>query len=40
MKRNLVSLKEASLYTLKLPQEGQQSQIPLGVTREAVPTNI
>ena len=30
---------EASLYTLKLPQEGQQSQIPLGVTREAEPTN-
>ena len=39
MKRNLVRQMEASLYTLKLPQEGQQSQIPLGVTREAEPTN-
>ena len=39
MKRNLVRQMEASLYTLKLPQEAQQSQIPLGVTREAEPTN-
>ena len=39
MKRNLVRQMEASLYTLKLPQEGQQSQIPLGVTKEAEPTN-
>lgn len=31
MKRNLVRQMEASLYTLKLPGEVQQSRIPLGV---------
>ena len=30
MKRNLVRQMEASLYTLKLPNEVQQNQIPLG----------
>ena len=30
MKRNLVRQMEASLYTLKLPNEVQQKQIPLG----------
>lgn len=35
MKRNLVRQMEASLYTLKLPNEKPQSQIPLGVTKEA-----
>lgn len=35
MKRNLVRQMEASLYTLKLPQEVQQNQIPLGTASEA-----
>lgn len=35
MKRNLVRQMEASLYTLKLPQEVQEGQIPLGVTKDA-----
>ena len=36
MKRNLVRQMEASLYTLKLPNEVQQNQIPLGEeTKEA-----
>ena len=41
MKRNLVRQMEASLYTLKLPNEIQQSQIPLGgeVSKEAEQTN-
>lgn len=40
MKRNLVRQMEASLYTLKLPNEVQQNQIPLGgVTKEAEQTN-
>ena len=30
MKRNLVRQMEASLYTLRLPNEVQQNQIPLG----------
>lgn len=34
MKRNLVRQMEASLYTLKLPEEKQQDQIPLGVTKD------
>lgn len=34
MKRNLVRQMEASLYTLKLPDEKQQGEIPLGVTKE------
>lgn len=38
MKRNLVRQMESSLYTLRLPQEAPQSQIPLGVTKEAEPT--
>ena len=39
MKRNLVRQMEASLYTLKLPNEVQQKQIPLGgVTKEAEET--
>ena len=40
MKRNLVRQMEASLYTLKLPNEVQQNQIPLGGTaKEAEQTN-
>ena len=40
MKRNLVRQMEASLYTLKLPNEVQQNQIPLGEeTKEAEQTN-
>ena len=40
MKRNLVRQMEASLYTLKLPSEIQQNQIPLGgVSKEAEQTN-
>ena len=40
MKRNLVRQMEASLYTLKLPNEVQQNQIPLGgVSKEAEKTN-
>ena len=39
MKRNLVRQMEASLYTLKLPNEVHQSQIPLGVTKDAEQTN-
>ena len=39
MKRNLVRQMEASLYTLKLPNEVQQNQIPLGgVSKEAEQT--
>ena len=34
MKRNLVRQMEASLYTLKLPNEVQQNQIPLGGAAE------
>lgn len=34
LKRNLVRMLEASLYTLKLPNEKQQSEIPMGVTKE------
>lgn len=34
MKRNLVRQMEASLYTLKLPNEKPQAQIPLGVTKD------
>lgn len=34
LKRNLVRQMEASLYTLKLPEEESQSQIPLGVTKD------
>lgn len=37
-KRNLVRQMEASLFTLKLPNEKAQAQIPLGVTKE-VETN-
>ena len=40
MKRNLVRQMEASLYTLKLPNEVQQKQIPLGeASKEAEQTN-
>ena len=40
MKRNLVRQMEASLYTLKLPNEVQQNQIPLGgAAKEAEQTN-
>lgn len=39
MKRNLVRQMEASLYTLKLPEEVQQNQIPLGVTKVAETNN-
>lgn len=40
MKRNLVRMLEASLYTLRLPHEQKQNQIPLGVTRkDTVTTN-
>ena len=40
MKRNLVRQMEASLYTLKLPNEVQQNHIPLGgVSKEAEKTN-
>jgi len=35
MKRNLVRQMEASLYTLKLPNEVQQNQIPLGGVSKA-----
>ncbi len=35
MKRNLIRMMEASLYTLKLPNEKAQTEIPLGVTKEA-----
>ena len=38
MKRNLLRQVEASLYTLKLPGEVKESQIPLGETREAEKT--
>jgi hypothetical protein len=35
LKRNLVRMLEASLYTLKLPAEKVQGEIPMGdVTRE------
>lgn len=34
LKRNLVRMLEASLYTLKLPNEKPQSEIPMGVTKE------
>ena len=34
MKRNLIRMMEASLYTLKLPNEKTQAEIPLGVTKE------
>ena len=34
LKRNLVRMLEASLYTLKLPTEKTQGEIPLGVARE------
>ncbi|MEG1563560.1 MAG: DUF4837 family protein [Bacteroides sp.] len=34
LKRNLVRQMEASLYTLKLPSEKAQAQIPLGVTKD------
>lgn len=34
LKRNLMRMLEASLYTLKLPNKEQQSQIPMGVTKE------
>lgn len=34
MKRNLVRRLEASLYTLKLPHEQKQNQIPVKVTKE------
>ncbi|MPN58608.1 hypothetical protein SDC9_206315 [bioreactor metagenome] len=34
LKRNLVRLMEASLYTLKLPNEKKQGQIPLKVKEE------
>lgn len=39
MKRNLVRQMESSLYTLRLPEETPQAQIPLGVKKEAEPTN-
>lgn len=35
MKRNLVRQMEASLYTLKLPNEAQQTEIPLGEVDKA-----
>lgn len=38
MKRNLVRQMEASLYTLRLPGEIEETQIPLGVTKEAEQT--
>lgn len=34
LKRNLVRQMEASLYTLKLPNEKKQDQIPMGVAKE------
>lgn len=34
MKRNLIRRLEASLYTLKLPHEQKQNQIPMKVTKE------
>lgn len=34
LKRNLVRQMEASLYTLKLPNEAKQDQIPMGVAKE------
>ena len=34
LKRNLVRMLEASLYTLKLPTEKTQGEIPMGVARE------
>ncbi len=34
LKRNLVRQMEASLYTLRLPNEDAKAQIPMGVTRE------
>lgn len=39
MKRNLIRQMEASLYTLRLPEEAPQGQIPLGVKTEAEQTN-
>ena len=36
LKRNLVRMLEASLYTLKLPTEKTQGEIPLGVAREVI----
>lgn len=38
MKRNLIRQMEASLYTLRLPDEAPQDQIPLGVKKEAEQT--
>lgn len=34
LKRNLVRQMEASLYTLKLPNDKQQDEIPMGVTKD------
>ncbi len=34
LKRNLVRQMEASLYTLRLPNEGPKGQIPMGLSRE------
>lgn len=34
LKRNLVRQMEASLYTLKLPNEKQQTEVPMGVAKE------
>ncbi len=39
LKRNLVRLLEASLYTLKFPDEAPKTQIPMGVTREEQSNN-
>lgn len=39
MKRNLIRQMESSLYTLKLPEEATQGQIPLGVKKEAEQAN-
>lgn len=39
MKRNLIRQMEASLYTLRLPEETPHGQIPLGVKKEAEQTN-
>lgn len=36
LKRNLVRLMEASLYTLKLPNEKKQGEIPLDVSKEGI----
>ncbi len=39
LKRNLVRMMEASLYTLRLPNQEPKNQIPLGLTREEQSNN-